>query len=119
MTLVFDDYMLENYNSAHLPYVNTKIPRGVYQVCPRIWKNNWLKVLLAKRARNGHDEIKYTVRLRIILVTKCGTSVYQFHQTYQVSVYKCAKWVRTNVFEIKMHIVRQLSHIDKNEVHAS
>ena len=48
-----------------------------------------------------------------ILVTKCRTSVYQFHQTFQVSVYKYAKWVRTDVFEIKMHIVRQLGHIDK------
>ena len=26
-----------------------------------------------------------------------------------------AKWVRTNVFEIEMHIVRQLGHIDKNK----
>ena len=30
-------WLLENYNSAHLPYVNTKVPRGVYQVCTRIW----------------------------------------------------------------------------------
>ena len=52
-----------------------------------------------------------------ILVTKCRTSVYQFHQTFQVSVYKYAKWVRTDVFEIKMHI--QLGHIDKNEAHDS
>ena len=46
--------------------------------------------------------------------------MYQFHQTFQVSVYKYAKWVRTEVFEIKMHIVRQLGHIDKkNEAYDS
>ena len=34
-------------------------------------------------------------------------------------LYKYGKWVRTNVFEIKMHIGRQLGHIDKNEAHDS
>ena len=68
---------------------------------------------LVKRAHIGHGGIKYTVRLRVILVKKYWRNVYQFHQIFQVSVYKYTKWVRTNVFEIKMHIVRQLGHIDK------
>ena len=32
--------------------------------------------------------LKTAVGLRVILVTKYRTSVYQFHQTFQVSVYK-------------------------------
>ena len=52
----------------------------------------------------GMVKLKYTVRLRVVLVPWYQNECVPFHQTFQLSVYKLAKWVRTNVFETKMQI---------------